>query len=172
MHGWIKRWEIEREKLDDPRRIAMIDAMIEHLRLEADGNWDAVMVTIDDDAVFRATGFGITGVRIADKKQQRQLYEDEDRAVPGYLAGLEVRHERFIVGPDTVAFDGRAFRVFTGEQLPTRGLEVPAHASGRDEFLVSWRMASFVEIRDGCVAGKNTYVGTPRIDDHRPSPSA
>ena len=165
--GWIARLEVERDKPANRHGVAMVDAIIRHWRCESKGDWEAVMGTLADDAVYRVTGYGVRGVRTSDKREQRRIYEDDERASPGHLMGLEMEHHRFIVGIDSVALDGRVHQWVGSEGLGGRGLERPGDTAVADEFLVSWRMAIFMRFRDGAIADKNLYLGAPSIERHR-----
>src|SRR5438132_11588242 len=87
MASWIAAWENERDKLTDPYGIQILDMVIEHSVIEAERDWDALMSTIHDDAVYQFAG--LQPDRVNNREQMREVYEESDRKVLGSIGGTE-----------------------------------------------------------------------------------
>jgi hypothetical protein len=151
---WVAALEERKRALSDPRRIAEMDLLIEHLVAEHERDLPRTLRTVNPRGAYHS--WGGTRPYTATVDEQAEIYQAALDASP-HTFDLEMEIERCFSGPDGIALDGTLHKHATAGEVARMGLELPEGADPDGDFVVSRRMALFVSYMDGLMAGEDMY---------------
>jgi hypothetical protein len=154
--------ESQRSKATNARHAEMLDVLIEHCVAEVlEADLDRTMETVADDGVYHYWGGADagprqSGVRTANKTQQRGLYEIMLSGGP-LTHKLSIDVERFFINDDAICWDGMVNMYATGTDLLAQGRKLPAGGRPEDEYVTRSRCAIFISFKDKKLVGEDYY---------------
>jgi hypothetical protein len=151
-----KTWRLVEERLAaeaDPRRIQILEVVLEHMKAEAAPDMDRLMATVAEDADYHFWGpTGDTGPK--GRADVRAYYE---AFVASGANHLQFDVDRLVVDTDCVVTEGWMTMLYPGRALVAKGIEVPepdAYYRYEDRMCVVWPIDA-----DGLVVGEDSYSG-------------
>jgi len=152
-----RTWAAVEERLaveTDPRLRRNLETVLEHMRAEARGDIDGLLVTLADDVAYHAYGSDEPGLNPTGKAEVRAFYES---FVASGATRLEFAIDRLVVDRDCVVTEGVMRMAYPGRTLAFRGIEVDDPGAF---YLYEARMATFWPFdEDGLARGEDTYTG-------------
>jgi hypothetical protein len=153
-----RTWAKVEERLateTDPVLRRNLETVLDHMKAEARGDIDGLLVTLSDDVAYHAYGTDDDpALNPAGKDGVRTFYEN---FVASGATRLQLDIDRLVVDRDCVVTEGVMRMAYPGRTLAFRGIEVDdpdAH------YLFEARMATFWPMgEDGLARGEDTYTG-------------
>ncbi len=150
---WVKveeRLAIE----TDPVLRRNLETVLDHMKAEARGDIDGLLVTLSDDVAYHAYGADEPALNPAGKDDVRTFYEN---FVASGATRLQLDVDRLVVDRDCVVTEGVMRMAYPGRTLAFRGIEV----DDPDAFyLFETRMATFWPMDEhGLARGEDTSPG-------------
>lgn len=152
-----KTWAKLEERLateTDPVLRRNLETVLEHMKAEARGDIDGLLVTLSDDVAYHAYGSDEPALNPAGKDGVRAFYE---RFVASGATRLEFAIDRLVVDRDCVVTEGVMRMAYPGRTLAARGITVDDPDAC---YLYEARLATFWPIDEhGLARGEDTYAG-------------
>lgn len=138
----------------DPVLRRNLETVLEHMKAEARGDIDGLLVTLSDDVAYHAYGTDDPALNPVGRGEVRTFYE---RFVASGATRLEFDIDRLVVDRDCVVTEGVMRMAYPGRTLAFRGIEVDDPDA---LYLFEARMATFWPMdEDGRARGEDTYTG-------------
>jgi hypothetical protein len=152
-----RTWEKVEERLEaetDPVLRRNLRTVLDHMKSEAAGDIDGLIVTLSDDVAYHAYGTDDPALNPTGKGEVRTFYEN---FVASGATRLEFDIDRLVVDRDCVVTEGVMRMAYPGRTLAYRGIAVDDPDA---YYLFEARMATFWPIDEhGLARGEDTYTG-------------
>jgi hypothetical protein len=137
----------------DPVLIRNLEAVLAHMKAEAAGDLDGLLVTLSEAASYHAWGAPPSGSPTG-KAEVRRFYEDFIASGATRLA-FDIDH--LVVDRDCILTEGVMRMAYPGSTLAARGIAVDDESA---YYLYEARMATLWPFdEDGMIVGEDTYTG-------------
>jgi len=151
-----RTWAAVEKRLEtetDPILIRNLEAVLLHMKAEAAGDLDGLLVTISEDASYHAYGAGPEGSPTG-KPAVRKFYED---FIASGATRLSLDIDRLVVDKHCILTEGVMRMAYPGSTLAARGIAVDDESA---YYLYEARMATLWPFdEDGLIIGEDTYTG-------------
>ena len=151
-----RTWAAVEERLaieTDPTLRHNLELVLAHMKAEAAGDLDGLLVTIADDASYHAYGAGPEGSPTG-KAGVRKFYED---FIASGATRLQLDIDRLVVDKRCILTEGVMRMAYPGSTLAARGIAVDDESA---YYLYEARMATLWPFNDdGLIVGEDTYTG-------------
>ena len=151
-----RTWAAVEARLDresDPVLVRNLEAVLSHMKSEAAGDLDGLLVTLSDAASYHAWGAPPAGSPTG-KAQVRRFYEDFIASGATRLA-FDIDH--LVVDRDCILTEGVMRMAYPGSTLAARGIAVDDETAF---YLYEARMATLWPFdENGLIVGEDTYTG-------------
>jgi hypothetical protein len=151
-----RTWAAVEERLateTDPTLRRNLELVLAHMKAEAAGDLDGLLVTLADDASYHAYGAGPEGSPTG-KAEVRRFYED---FIASGATRLQLDIDRLIVDKHCILTEGVMRMAYPGSTLAARGIAVDDESA---YYLYEARMATLWPFNDeGMIIGEDTYTG-------------
>ncbi len=151
-----RTWAKVEERLateTDPILIRNLEAVLFHMKAEAEGDLEGLLITLSDDANYHAYGAGPEGSPTG-KAEVRRFYED---FIASGATRLALDIDRLVVDKDCILTEGVMRMAYPGSTLAARGIAVDDESA---YYLYEARMATLWPFdEDGLIIGEDTYTG-------------
>jgi hypothetical protein len=152
-----RTWSKVEERLareTDPVLRRNLQTVLDHMKAEAVGDIDGLIVTLSDDVAYHAYGTEQPELEPTGKAEVRAFYE---RFVASGATRLEFDIDRLVVDRDCVVTEGVMRMAYPGRTLAFHGIAVDDPDA---YYLYEARMATFWPIDEhGLARGEDTYTG-------------
>jgi hypothetical protein len=156
-----RTWAAVEERLAterDPILIRNLELVLAHMKSEAAGDLDGLLVTVADDAKYHAYGAGPEGSP-SGKPAVRKFYED---FIASGATRLALDIDRLVVDKHCILTEGVMRMAYPGSTLAARGISVDDESAF---YLYEARMATLWPFNeDGLIIGEDTYTGGNGFD--------
>lgn len=153
-----RTWAKVEERLadeHDPVLRRNLETVLAHMKAEARGDIDGLLVTLSDDVAYHAYGTDEPALNPVGKDEVRGFYE---RFVASGATRLQLDVDRLVVDRDCVVTEGIMRMAYPGRTLAFRGIEVDDPDA---YYLFEARMATFWPMDEhGLARGEDTYTAT------------
>ncbi|HEV8298560.1 MAG TPA: nuclear transport factor 2 family protein [Acidimicrobiales bacterium] len=150
-----RTWEKVEARLateTDPVLRRNLQVVLDHMKSEAVGDLDGLLVSLRDDAVYHS--YGSTEANPTGKAGVRRFYED---FIASGASQLQLDVDRLVVDRDCVLTEGVMRMAYPGRTLAARGITVDDPDA---YYLYEARMATLWPFdADGWLLGEDTYTG-------------
>ena len=152
-----RTWAAVEERLateTDPTLRHNLELVLAHMKAEAAGDLDGLLVTLADDASYHAYGAGPEGSPTG-KAEVRRFYED---FIASGATRLQLDIDRLVVDKHCILTEGVMRMAYPGSTLAARGIAVDDESA---YYLYEARMATLWPFNDeGMIIGEDTYTGS------------
>jgi hypothetical protein len=152
-----RTWAAVEERLaseTDPTLIHNLELVLDHMKSEAAGDLDGLLVTLADDAKYHAYGAPPEGSPTG-KAEVRRFYED---FIASGATRLQLDIDRLVVDKHCILTEGVMRMAYPGSTLAARGIPVDDESA---YYLYEARMATLWPFNDeGLIVGEDTYTGS------------
>ena len=137
----------------DPTLRRNLELVLGHMKAEAAGDLDGLLVTLADDASYHAYGAPPESSPTG-KAGVRRFYED---FIASGATRLQLDIDRLIVDKHCILTEGVMRMAYPGSTLAARGIAVDDESA---YYLYETRMATLWPFNDdGMIVGEDTYTG-------------
>jgi len=163
--GLLGRLRAERQRVDDPERVAVLDVLLTHLEAElVTLDLEATVSTLVADPVYRFYGVGGAMPDINGLDAVRDLYRRQFAGGARQTAGMTPDH--VFVSADGVMLEGELR--MRGEHVIATFPELVRDVDVSRPFCLVKRCVSILPVRDGKMTGERFYFDGPyRPEDVR-----
>jgi ketosteroid isomerase-like protein len=152
-----RTWAKVEERLaseTDPVLRRNLETVLDHMKAEARGDIDGLLVTLSDDVAYHAYGTDEPMLNPVGKDGVRTFYE---AFVASGATRLQLDIDRLVVDRDCVVTEGVMRMAYPGRTLAFRGIDVDDPDA---YYLFEARMATFWPMDEqGLARGEDTYTG-------------
>jgi hypothetical protein len=151
-----RTWAAVEERLateTDPMLRRNLELVLDHMKSEAAGDLDGLLVTLAEDAKYHAYG-APTESSPTGKAEVRRFYED---FIASGATRLQLDIDRLVVDKHCILTEGVMRMAYPGSTLAARGIPVDDESA---YYLYEARMATLWPFNDaGLIVGEDTYTG-------------
>jgi hypothetical protein len=151
-----RTWAAVEERLaseTDPTLIRNLELVLDHMKSEAAGDLDGLLVSLADDASYHAYGAPPESSPTG-KAEVRRFYED---FIASGATRLQLDIDRLVVDKHCILTEGVMRMAYPGSTLAARGIPVDDESA---YYLYEARMATLWPFNDeGLIIGEDTYTG-------------
>ncbi|HEX4428689.1 MAG TPA: nuclear transport factor 2 family protein [Frankiaceae bacterium] len=157
-----RTWAAVEERLaseTDPTLIRNLELVLDHMKSEAAGDLDGLLVSLADDASYHAYGAPPESSPTG-KAEVRRFYED---FIASGATRLQLDIDRLVVDKHCILTEGVMRMAYPGSTLAARGIPVDDESA---YYLYEARMATLWPFNDeGLIIGEDTYTGGNGFED-------
>ena len=148
-------------RLDAPQR-ERLDVLLAHMEGELAFDLDKIMNTLVPDPVYHVWGgrFARDEVMIIRGRDAVSAMYAGLAAAPGGFPPAEIVIDRFVVGDDSIFFDGEMITLWPGVVLQAMGQEVEDPSAG---YLETVRAGQLMVFEGGLMRGEELYCGPSHL---------
>jgi hypothetical protein len=155
VHRTWTKVEARLETETDPVLRRNLETVLAHMKAEAEGDIDGLLVTLADDVSYHAYGTDDPMLNPVGRDGVRAFYE---AFVASGATRLQLDIDRLVVDRDCVVTEGVMRMAYPGRTLAFRGIDVDDPDA---YYLFEARMATFWPMDEhGLARGEDTYTGS------------